>query len=670
MIRYFSLVLLLLIALSGCKQTKSTVDTGKDKIADMLDKSPTLLTFDNGETVSKAEFERVYAKNNGGQEAAVTHTTEQLQEYLDLYVKFKRKVFAAEAVGLDTTPSFQQEFESYRKQLVQPYLSAKEVEDQLVQEAYDRSGYLVSANHILLMANEDASPADTLAAYNKIQLLRDSIMNGSKSFEEMAVQHSQDPSAKTNKGSLGYFTAFDMVYPFETAAFSTPVSEVSAPVRTRFGYHIVKVNDKIKREGTKTAAHIIVRIGDRYSAKTEEQAEAKIKELHARLQKGEAFADLAREFSDDPNSASRGGDLGTGRLLPEMENLKNQMGEGDFSEPFKTRFGWHILAISDVEKRLSFEEARPSLRQRISRDTRSQLSRKALIARIKQESDFRFNDAALEAFQAAADDRFPRGGWKPDSAQQTILSQELFSLDGGKVRRTLQDLADDYMKNRTRRPGMTPAAAVASINQAYVEKELLQYEEDQLPQKNPEYRNLLQEYRDGILLFTLMEQKVWKKAVEDTSGLQTFFAANEEDFRKNTMVEVVEYRSSDKAIIDSVVSLLAAGKNEGQIDSMLNATSALSLRVIRQTYEEGKDEVDAKLFSAESGYQTPVAQQNSTWRIMISEKVLPAGIPPMDKVKSEAITKYQDYLEKQWLDELAGKYPVKTDESVFATLFK
>jgi len=250
----------LLLSLAACNSTKEVAEKPVQTPA-----SPVLLDFDK-EDVTKAEFERVYQKNNGGYAQAKNHTTEQFQEYLDLYINFKRKVFEAEDNGLDTTRAFKQEFETYRRQLAQPYLPAKEVEDKLVKEAYERSLYTVKASHLLVNVSETATPADTLAAYNRIMSYRDSIVSGEKDFAYMAEKYSEDPSAKENKGNLGYFSAFSMVYPFETAAYSTNVGEVSMPARTRYGYHLIYVADKLKSGGTKRASHIIIRVGERFSA--------------------------------------------------------------------------------------------------------------------------------------------------------------------------------------------------------------------------------------------------------------------------------------------------------------------------------------------------------------------------------------------------------------------
>lgn len=645
--------------LFACRSTQPATQASNE--------GPVLLKFDEG-NVSLAEFERVYAKNNGGRDAVAGHTPAQYQEYLDLYVNFKRKVFEAEAMGLDTTPAFRQEFESYRKQLAQPYLTAKEVEDSLVREAYDRSQYLVRASHLLLTLSEDAAPTDTQEVYSQIMAYRDSVLTGGTDFGDLAGRYSQDPSARDNRGDLGYFSAFDMVYPFEVAAYETPVGSVSMPVRTQFGYHLVYVQDKLATAGKKRAAHIIVRVGPSYSAKTDEQAQTQIQEIYAKLEAGEDFSTLAQQYSDDPGSAPKGGDLGTGRLLPVMETLKLQLPGGAYSDPFQTPYGWHILKVTEVDSLPPFEEAQASLKQRIQRDARAQISRTALLDRIRQENNYQEYPANLAAFTETVDDTYPRGMWQPDTAQATLYAQPLFSL-GTDYTATVQDLVDYYQRTRVRRPRLSPAKAVAETFRTFAEAEILTYEETRLPAKNPEFRHLLQEYRDGILLFTLMEQKVWKKAVEDTVGLRQFYDSHQEAFHADERIEVQEYRSTTASILEQVASLLADGRTDAEIDSVINQGSALGVRMFVQTYEKGEEGLPASLFGQPVGYQSEILAGDSFYRLMVIQEKYPAGIKPFAQAKSEAITRYQDYLEAAWLQELAAKYPVDVNEKAFANLF-
>lgn len=661
--------------------------------------SPALLRFDQ-ESVDKAEFERVYQKNNGGYEAAKKHTAEQFREYLQLYINFKRKVFEAEAKGLQDSPSFKQEFETYRKQLAQPYLSAKEVEEQIIQEAYDRSKWLVNADHLLVRIPAEASPEDTLAAYQTILAYKDSLpkpepkpMEGkkkkkkkkkrkkksteaaetpptpSRSFSYMAENYSQDPSAKTNKGNLGYFSVFDMVYPFESAAFNTEPGQVSDPVRTQFGYHLVKVNEKIPSGGKKRVAHIIIRVGDRYSAKDSTQAEAKINELYQKLEQGEEFATLAKQHSDDPGSASKGGDLGMSRLLPEMENLKIKLGKGEYSKPFQTAYGYHILTVTEVEETPSFEDAQANLKQRIARDTRSKISRNALINRIKKENKFQIEQTTLDAFKAIVGPEFPRGSWKPEDTNADLFQQTLFTI-GTDKKAIVQDLIDYYTSNRARNAGKSPAEAVEAVFKAYSEKELLAYEEARLPEKNPDFRHLVKEYRDGILLFTLMEDRVWKKAVEDTLGLKAYYESHQDSFWADVTIAAKEYRSTEESVMQQVVKLMGEGKSEQEIDSLINTSSSLQLRITSQNFEKGEETLPAEIFAKEAGYVSEIIQEDDYYRIVKIEESIPAGVKSFDKARPQAITLYQDFLEKKWLEELAEKYPVEIDENVFAKLFQ
>lgn len=636
--------------------------------------SPVLLKFKK-ENVTKAEFERVYQKNNGGYEAAAKHTLKQYQEYLDLYINFKRKVFEAEAIGLDKTPEFQSEYNTYKKQLAQPYLAAKDVEDNLIKEAYDRSKLLVNAAHLLLLLDENAAPEDTLSVFNKIQSYRDSIINFGKSFDYMAKTYSQDPSAKDNNGDLGYFSVFEMVYPFESAAFNTPVNQVSKPIRTRFGYHIIIVKDKIANLGTKRCSHIIVRTGDRYSAKDETQAVAKINEIYQQLKNGGDFAELAKQHSDDPGSAAKGGDLGTTRLRPEMEDKKLKLKQGEYTEPFKTEFGWHIMKITEVTPPAAFEASQAELKRKIERDSRSQLGRQALIEKIKKENKYTLNAANWNKFKKNLTESFSKGSWTPAEYKDSLdFKLDLFTLSDPQsksgYKKTLKDFVDYYNRAKPRFPKLAVAQASEAALNNFINESLLSFEEDRLPQKNPDYKALLREYHDGILLFTLMDKKVWKKAVEDSTGLKKYYDANKSNFKADEMLDVREYRTNDEEVINEVVKLLDEGKSPRYIDSTINANSPLKIRVTVPVYEKGKNENVAFLFKEQQGFRSKVVKEGDFFKIYVIEKKYPAGIKPFEKAKSECITKYQEYLEKEWLNELAKKYPVKVNQKVMALLYK
>lgn len=632
-------------------------------------KDPALLKYANGTTVGRNEFLKAFQKGNPNWKTAERKAYE---EYLDLYIKFKRKVIEAEKLGLADRKEFKDEFEGYRKQLAQPYLVEKNVQEKLIKEAYDRSKEVVHASHILIGCTPESPPADTLKAYNTIMAIRDSIVKQGKSFDMMARRHSTDPSAKQNGGDLGYFTAFEMVYPFETAAYNTPVGSISMPTRSGFGYHIVKVHERVANPGKQSVSHIIIRIGPTYSAKDTAQAIAKINEVHKRLTEGADFAEMASTFSDDKVTAANGGDLGTGRLIPEMENIKRKLSVGQISQPFKTSYGWHIIKVTKVEPIKTFEESQADIKSRISRDARSYLSREVLVNRVKKENNFVLNQASVDKFVASITDEnmYNKGFWKPDTtaAAKAIYELPLYTLGkkGGEMWNVkMSDYVAFYLKQRKGFDGATVAQVTEKHLEKFIEEEMLRYEETQLPKKYPEYEALLREYRDGILLFTLTEEKVWRKAVEDTAGLKKYYENNRDSFKVSERVVVTEFSSESKASMEQVEIYLAKGHNEKWIDSVMNSGSPLNLRVRTQTFERGQQPKEADLFGKSVGYRTQVIEAGKMNRILVVKEYKSAGIAAFDEVKPKVITKYQNYLEKEWAEELARKYPVKVTKKEF-----
>jgi peptidyl-prolyl cis-trans isomerase SurA len=629
-------------------------------------------TSSDSVTVTRGEFEYVYQKNNGGWDKAKKSSPSDIREYLDLYVKFKRKVMDAESLGMDTVAAFKLELEGYRKQLAQPYLVEKNVLDTLIKEAYERSKIQIKASHLLLTIPPDATPADTLMIYQKIMAIRDSILKMNYRFEDMAVRHSQDPSVTQNRGDLGYFSAFNMVFPFEQAAFSTPVGKVSMPVRTQFGYHLVNVTDRYQSKGTVHSAHIIIRVGESYSAKDSATAIAKIKELYDKAKKGEDFATLAQQFSDDPTTAKSGGDLGVSRLLPEMEEWKRKLNKGEVSQPFTTAYGWHILKVTEIDPLPSFEESKGEYRQKVQKDQRSNLPQEVFLAKLKKSYTPQWNNKTIESFISTLSKEYTSGRFTPDSTQESLYAQPLLEL--GLAPRKILVLKDFFPYYKTLRAeqtqGPTISEAVHKHLEGFLNAELLKYEEQRLPEKYQEYRELLKEYRDGILLFSLTEKKVWKKAMEDTVGLKSFFESRRDSFIAGERIKIKEYRSTDSSRLANVYGYLNSEYTDKEIDSLVNQGSSLHLRIQPVIMERKNPEVPTGWFDQAPTHPTVIRKRDKNFVIQVYQEKLPAGKKSFEEAKSECITKYQEYLEKQWNQELANRFPVVIREDVFKKLYK
>jgi peptidyl-prolyl cis-trans isomerase SurA len=494
--------------------------------------------------VPASEFAYVYRKNNST--APDYGTRQSVQDYLTLYTNFRLKVLDAEKQGLDTTRAFNRELEGYKQQLAQPYLTEKGVTDQLVREAYGRMSQEVNASHILIRVAPDASPADTLAAYQKVVALRQRVAGG-EDFTTLARTTSEDPSAKENGGKLGYFTAMQMVYPFENAAYATPVGQVSQPIRTRFGYHIIKVNDRRPAQGEIKVAHLMVRITPQAPKADSATAHKKINELYGRLRKGEDWNKLVAQFSEDPGSAPNGGELppfGTGRMIPSFEETAFKLQKpGDIAPPVQTPYGWHVIKLIEKQPVPEFSAMEATLKSKVAKDSRSELNRTAFLKRIRQEDQFVEIPAAKQLAFAQADTALVHGRFKYNAATMTAGGSKaskstvkaggdklpLFTIKGKPY--LVSDFLTFAQQNQRPRPTAQPSFAMQQLYDQYVDQSLTEFERNSLDTKYEDYRMLVKEYRDGILLFQLMDQKVWTKAIEDTAGLKKFFQANQANYQ-------------------------------------------------------------------------------------------------------------------------------------------
>lgn len=488
------------------KQLAVLIFLGLSSVVFSQKKDKVLLTID-GEKITVSDFKRIYEKNL---DAIDNDEAKDVQKNLDLFINYKLKVKEAYSINLDTLPSYVKEMDGYKNQLSAPYMQDTVFINKLVEDAYFRTKNEVKAKHILIRTPKIPTPKDTLEAYNRISKIRDRVVNG-ESFEDVAVETSEDQSAKgdlakgrqPNKGNLGYFSAFKMVYPFEQAAYGTNVGEVSKPFRTRFGYHILQVDSLRLSKGEVEVAHILL---------TNETKNAKvlIDSIYDRLEKDEQFRALARKFSNDPGSKSKGGKLrkfGMGAMVKPFEIAAYSLEkEGEYSKPFKTRFGWHIVQLIKKHPVQPFEEMKRELKNKVKSGERAQLSEKAVVDKLKEKYTITENASAKEIFNV---DKVRTIG--KDSLQEIILS-----INDKKIK---QETFVEYIKNRKSKP-------VFELFQDFKDQEILSYYKENLEKTEPEFAHTLQEYKDGLLLFELMQRKIWDKSSKDTLGLKNYYTNN------------------------------------------------------------------------------------------------------------------------------------------------
>ena len=612
------------------------------------------------------EFERIYNKNNSS--TALEQQT--VEEYLDLFINFKLKVIEAEELGLDTTQQFTKEFEGYKKQLAKPYLSDEEEVNALVREAFERAQTDIHASHILIRASEDAAPEDTLRAFEKAMQIRDRIVSG-EDFGTVAKATSEDPSAKTNAGVLGWFTVFRMVYPFESGAYNTEKGKVSLPVRTRFGYHLIRVNDTRPARGQVRVAHIMVMTPKEMSDEAKAKARKNIFEMYDSIQAGMDFGLIARKYSEDRGSAGRSGELpwfGTGRMVAPFEEASFALASpGDISEPVQTSFGWHIIKLLEQKKTEDFASAEADLRANVTKSDRNAYSKKALVERIKRKNNFTENRENLYPFYTAVDTTFFSRSWEVSKAAG--LNETLFTI--GDRTLTQQDFAG-YLAVNQSNTRKNIEVLINNLYEKYIEEQVLQYEEDQLPLKYPEFRHLVQEYHDGILLFDLTDKMVWSKAVEDSVGLEAFYEGNKSGYlwEKRLDATLLTCRDADVAAF----AREQLGKKKRKRPS-LEELQSLAIAEFNDSsclsFEFKKFEMADHPLVEQMDWNNPMSEnmeEDGKVIFLVKNKILKPEPKELDDCRGLVTADYQNHLEENWIAELRAKYPVQVNRELLSEI--
>ena len=620
----------------------------------------------SGNSITVQEFENTLMKNNHNREI----TKEYLDEYVKLFINYKLKVLQAKEMRLDKEESFISELEVYRKQLVKPYLQEKEFKEELINEAYERMKYDVNASHILFRLNESSTPTDTLLKYNLAKKVKSRIESGGITFEQAVLEYSEE---KFNNGNLGYFTAFDMVYSFETSVYTTQVGNISNIVRTQYGYHLVKVNDKRSAVGEVKVSHIMFKFPKGVNAETISKIKLKADDVYKKLISGEYFADLADRYSEDRSTAVKGGALpwfGLNKMAKEFEDASFLLDSvGDFTQPFKTEYGWHIVLLNDKKVIGSLDDHKEEIKQKIEKGSRNLLSELALLKKLK--SDYNFTEHQYNIYRKNTvkesvdlDKLFTASLTIDDIKKYKNDSRELFSLD--KITYSQEDFK--YFILEYQESGLD----FEMIYQRFVDFTCLEYEESKLEVKYPEYKILLNEFRDGILLFDLTSKMVWTKAMEDTIGLQKYFETNRGNYFWGERVEANIYTCANYKVVSKLKRLLWKKSKHmvtiEEIQESINNNSPINLQVSSSKYSKGDNKfVDQSKWIKGT---TEISTESDAIIVVEITDIIPSSDKELNEAKGKVISDYQNYLEENWLILLREKYLIVLNEEVLYSIIK
>lgn len=629
---------------------------------------PVVMEID-GKGITKSEFLQIFLKNNNNPQ----YHKDSIDKYLVLFKKFKLKVAEAEALGYDTLPKLKKELEGHKKTLANPYLIDSAQNETLVNEAYERMTNEIRASHILIRVDQNAKPQDTLIAWNKIMEIKKRLDKG-EDFSSVAKSKngSEDPSVATNGGDLGFFNAFQMIYQFEDRAYKTPIGQITDIFRTRYGYHILKTTGKRTARGTIKVAHLLVSTGKNPSDEAKKNAEKKANEIYTKLKSGEKWEDLVKLYSDDPSTNQKGGELplfGTGtsqRMFPVFEDaafgLKN---DGDISEPTLTDLGYHIIKRLEWKPVKPFNEMKKEIQSRVNKDDRAKTTQDSFVEKLKKEYHFKLPKInGLEWFETHLDSSYFIGKWKADKLTTDL---EIFNLDGksftqkqfaGYLEKSFRGIKKDENKK-----------VIQSQYKNWVKVSVLEYEESKLESKYPEYKALVKEFHDGILLYDIMSDKVWNKSSKDTVGLRNFFEANRDQYMWPKRLDATIYECNNEKNAKIVFKMLKKKKNTSkEIIEKVNAKSELNLRVKMNKFDpEQTNFLSGRTFV--EGRNEAYNFEGKYYVIYIN-KFLPVMKKELNETKGPVISDYQNFLEKTWLEELEKKHTVTFNYDVLYNLNK
>jgi len=612
-----------------------------------------------GRGVEAGEFIRMYNKS-----LDPAYKTD-LKNYLEQFIAFKLKVADAIDRGYDTTTAFREELAGYRNQLAQSYLTDPEIKEKLLRKAYERSLTEVNASHILVNCLPDAMPEDTLNAYKKAMDIRERIAMG-ESFEQVAKATSDDKSVLINNGHLGYFTVFQMITPFEDAAYTLKPGILSMPVRTPYGYHIIKVSDRRPAKGKVRVAHIMKAAPPGSDEQTIRKAETEINGIYEKLRRGEPFSKLASELSDHKESATNRGEMswfGAGEIISDFSEAAFSIKDtGDYTKPVRSVYGFHIIKLLEKKAPGSWDESKSFLESRLNQSNLVSIGKKSFIGRLKKEYNYLVNPSVRSWFVNNTDTLIIRGTSKYD--RRIIPSGNIYTFANQYL--SGRDFASFLEKRGNMIITNNPDYYIDSSIESIASEEILNYENSVLEKKYPDFRYLMNEFHDGILLFEISSEKVWNKVQEDSAGLQEYYDAHKSGFMSERRIEATIYSLREPGGAKRLEKAYRKYSRRPGADEKLLArfnSKGDTLLTIKEGRWAAGDDPQIDKLDWIPGLQSFT---NDGFPSLINISRINEPEPrPLAEVQAEIISGYQDWLTEEWIRQLKGKYTVKIDNEVF-----
>ena len=615
-------------------------------------KDPVVMTV-NGRDIRLSEFEYLYNKNNSQQSAR-----QSVDDYVDLFIDYKLKVADAEAAGIDTTAAFLTEFNGFRDELAEPYIADSALRDSLYSEAYHHMLRQVKVSHIMVPGGDTPAGRKTSAA--RLDSIREAIVSGKTTFAEAAMANSIDKPSAMRGGLMGWLTPSRFPWAFEKAAYDTPVGSVSPVIDSGYGLHIILVNDSRPARGEVEASHIL-KLTRGLSPEAAAVKKAQIDSIYTLVAAGADFADMATRESEDPGSAARGGALGwfgAGVMVNEFDSVAFALADNEISKPFATTFGYHIIKRGGHRAPASYEESLEAIKQAISRDERDQMPRRAGLAKLGRRYGASVDSATIAGLCLSM-------GAQPDSTVLDKLASDKAVIaktaDGRSL--TAADIVPALRTYKFNSLAQLSDMLTAETAKA-VEKSVIERARIDLLENEPAYRNLVNEYRDGILLFDISNRKVWDRAAKDKEGLEEYFSRHRDKYTWDTprYKAFLFFTPNDSVLAEALAyAETIPSDNPTTFVADMRKKFGRDLKIERVIAAEGENPITDYLgFGAAK--PAPSSTRLSTYGAFKGRKI--NAPEEASDMRGTVVNDYQDELLNQWLSELRKKYPVKVNQKV------
>ncbi|HLF33102.1 MAG TPA: peptidylprolyl isomerase [Cyclobacteriaceae bacterium] len=619
------------------------------------------------DTLQVTADEFMYAMNKNNYSGKKL-TREDVDNYLSLYRNFKLKVCEAYSQGKDTSSAFLREYNMYKKQLDDTYLQNDSWLDSMAEEVYERLKYVIRASHVLINIR---NPSDTTSSWARIREVYNLARNGAD-FGELAIRYSEDPSARYNSGDIGFFTALQLVLPFENMAYLTPVGGISEPFRTRYGYHILKVMDKRPNPGSVNVAHIMLSYRPGMNGADSLAVRQAASDIYMKIMNGEDWDKLCAGFSEDNNTKNNGGripEFGAGRMVPSFSDASFALqSPGDISPPVPTPYGLHIIKLIGKTPLRGYNEMKNELREQIRQDERYSLVRKSYLDHLAGKNRYaRFEEVFKECI-LLADSSLARGKWDYDSTL-ALSGKTIVEIDNRKY--SAKEFLGYIKKNQTSSGNMNPEIYMTRLFEDFREKILTDYERDHLASQYPEYRWLVKEYREGIHMFNQMDEKVWQRAALDSTGMVEYFKHNREKYSMDESAEATIIMTNDTLVLNSIAreidEIYFQKSSKKWLSDNYSDYPGLILQIDTGIYEKGTNEILNMLEWNTGKYYLSI--DDKEYYVLI-ENILPGRPKTFGESRADLISDYQEYLEKVWIKDLEKRFPVIVNKKSLKEIYR